>query len=552
MIFILFFFVFFFMSMLGMLMGFYLFMIMKVMIISYIFMICKGIEFNLIFFIDWMSMFFIFIVCFISSMIFMYSKEYMANDVMKNYFIVLLVMFVISMMLVIMGMDMIMILLGWDGLGLVSYLLVIFYSNEKSYNAGMITIMSNRIGDIALLLSVVFFFHYGNFMFSNNTNWMMNILIMLIIIASLTKSAQIPFSAWLPAAMLAPTPVSALVHSSTLVTAGIYMMIRFNNFFLNNGLSKFLLIISLMTLLLSGVGAMLEIDLKKIIALSTLSQLALMMVILSFGKMNIAFFHLLTHALFKAMLFMCAGALIHYNFCIQDIRLMSSMFKFPLINYFLILSSFSLIGFPFLSGFYSKDLIMEFIYAYCNNMVILVLMILCVISSFFYSVRLLYYLWWSSGKWNVVGISSFISFMEISIMMLGMMVLFFGCGFSWMIIGMEKIIIVSYKIKFLNCLLILISGWMIILWILSDFIIFMQVINFFSKMWFLPFFSTNFTFIIMKNFYFYNLCDYNFLENFGSKGFMNFMMFISKILNIFHNINVLLGGGCLIFLFLTF
>jgi len=182
-------------------------------------------------------------------------------------------------------------------------------------------------------------------------------VLIMVILASITKSAQIPFSAWLPAAMAAPTPVSALVHSSTLVTAGVYLIIRFNYLV---GLNLFIFYLGRLTIFMSGLGANFEIDLKKIIALSTLRQLGVIMIVLSLGYSELAFFHLLTHALFKSLLFLCAGVFIHGARDCQDIRFLGGVMSgMPISSLFFVCCSLSLCGFPFLSGFYSKDLILE-------------------------------------------------------------------------------------------------------------------------------------------------------------------------------------------------
>jgi len=179
----------------------------------------------------------------------------------------------------------------------------------------------------------------------------------LVVLAAITKSAQIPFSAWLPAAIAAPTPVSALVHSSTLVTAGVYLLIRFNELL---GCSRVLFLIRLCTTLISGVGACLEQDGKKIIALSTLSQLGVIMFSLSLGLWEMAFFHLLRHAMFKSLLFICIGLYIHGRQNQQDLRGIGfQLGSAPLVASYFTVSSLSLIGFPFLSGFYSKDSVIE-------------------------------------------------------------------------------------------------------------------------------------------------------------------------------------------------
>jgi len=196
--------------------------------------------------------------------------------------------------------------------------------------------------------------------------------LLIIILAAITKRAQIPFSSWLPAAIAAPTPVSALVHSSTLVTAGVYLLIRFNYYLnFNKYFLFFLLLLGSLTILISGIGANYEIDFKKIIALSTLSQLGLIMRILSLGYIKLAFFHLLTHALFKALLFLCAGIFIHRIINFQDIRI-SGGFNNQLIIViiFFNISRLALCGMPFLAGFYSKDIILEFVLISNVNIII--------------------------------------------------------------------------------------------------------------------------------------------------------------------------------------
>jgi len=218
------------------------------------------------------------------------------------------------------------------------------------------------------------------------------------LLAGITKRAQIPFSAWLPAAIAAPTPVSALVHSSTLVTAGVYLLIRFN-FIME--INNFLLFIGVITIFMSGLGANLEMDLKKIIALSTLSQLGLIIMILGAGYYELSFFHLMSHAMFKSLLFLCAGVFIHSMGDIQDIRLAGKMnLSLPVRSFYFVSSSIALCGFPFLTGFYSKDLILESYFILESNVIMYFLIFTSTIFTLSYSVRLIYYLYFSrlSGK----------------------------------------------------------------------------------------------------------------------------------------------------------
>jgi NADH-ubiquinone oxidoreductase chain 5 len=196
----------------------------------------------------------------------------------------------------------------------------------------------------------------------------------------------------LPAAIAAPTPVSALVHSSTLVTAGVYLLIRFNFLFFNTLFRKILLLISGLTIFIAGLGANFEFDLKKIIALSTLSQLGLIMRTLSLGLFKLAFFHLLTHALFKALLFICAGAVIHNIKNSQDIRDIGALIiNIPFTISCLNVANFALCGLPFLAGFYSKDLILETALISNINLFSLFLFFFSTGLTVMYSFRLLYY-----------------------------------------------------------------------------------------------------------------------------------------------------------------
>nr|ASL05674.1 NADH dehydrogenase subunit 5 [Trichoferus campestris] len=451
---------------------------------------------------DWMSLLFMSFVFFISSMVIFYSEDYMLGDPYLNRFILLVVMFVFSMMLLIISPNLISILLGWDGLGLVSYCLVIYYQNVKSFNAGMLTALSNRIGDVALLMSIAWMLNYGSWNYIFYLDFMKNDLTMiliswLVVLAAMTKSAQIPFSSWLPAAMAAPTPVSSLVHSSTLVTAGVYLLIRFNFSFSDN-LMAFLLFISSMTMFMSGLGANFEYDLKKIIALSTLSQLGLMMGILALGSYELAFFHLLTHALFKALLFMCAGNIIHtLNDC-QDIRYMGSLVRYmPLTCVFFNICNISLCGFPFMSGFYSKDLIVEVMSMGYLNFFIYLIFYVSIGLTVSYSFRLTYYS--LIGDFNFTSISSIGE--HSSIMLKGMgglilFVIFMGSILSWLMFPNLYFICLPLVMKLMALFMVLVG--MFLGFEASKFKISfysfskknLSLSSFLGSMWNMPFLST--------------------------------------------------------------
>nr|APX40766.1 NADH dehydrogenase subunit 5 [Galeruca macchoi] len=508
-----------------------------IMSLSYIlevnFLVLNSSNIFFVILIDWMSLMFMSFVLFISSMVIYYSEDYMMGDLYKNRFILLVVMFVLSMMLLIISPNLISILLGWDGLGLVSYCLVIYYQNLKSFSAGMLTALSNRIGDVALLMSIAWMLNFGswNFIFYLDImkeDYIMKLISYLVVLAALTKSAQIPFSSWLPAAMAAPTPVSSLVHSSTLVTAGVYLLIRFN-FAFSNELMMFLLFISSMTMFMSGLGANFEFDLKKIIALSTLSQLGLMMSILSMGEYQLAFFHLLIHALFKALLFMCAGNIIHNLSNCQDIRFMGGMVKhLPLTCTYLNICNLSLCGLPFMSGFYSKDLVVEFMSMSYLNIYIYMIFYLSIGLTVSYSFRLTYYLMVGSFNFlslNMIQESSMIMLKGMSGLIL--FVVFSGSSFSWLIFSTPYFICLSFFMKMLTLVMIMIGSWLgyeLAKFKISYMSLSLKYLTsslFLSMMWNLPYLSTlglNFLPLYMGKFYL-KLFDQGWFEYYGGQYF---------------------------------
>nr|YP_009740492.1 NADH dehydrogenase subunit 5 [Athetis pallidipennis]QID03231.1 NADH dehydrogenase subunit 5 [Athetis pallidipennis] len=452
---------------------------------------------------DWMSLLFMMFVFLISSVVIYYSKSYMSSELNLMRFIILVLLFVFSMMLLIISPNIISILLGWDGLGLVSYCLVIYYQNLKSYNAGMLTALSNRIGDVFILMVISWMMNYGswNYIFYlefMNNDWEMNMIGSLIILAAMTKSAQIPFSSWLPAAMAAPTPVSALVHSSTLVTAGVYLLIRFNLLLLDMIFLKILLLLSGLTMFMAGISANYEFDLKKIIALSTLSQLGLMMSILSMGLPDLAFFHLLTHAMFKALLFVCAGVIIHMMNDMQDIRFMGGISLYiPLTSLCMNISNMALCGIPFLAGFYSKDLILELVSSGNLNLLIFFLYYVSTGLTMFYTFRLTMYL--MINDYNLLSIYNLYD--EDFTMLKSMFVLLFmsiisGSFLSWLIFSYPYMIYLSSAWKMMVIYVSLIGGVMgylisnMNIYSVNKFIMTYNLSNFLCLMWFMPNLST--------------------------------------------------------------
>nr|YP_009169965.1 NADH dehydrogenase subunit 5 [Polypedilum vanderplanki]ALD88424.1 NADH dehydrogenase subunit 5 [Polypedilum vanderplanki] len=522
---------------------------------------------------DWISLMFLSFVLFISSLVIYYSKDYMSGDFFINRFIMLVLLFVFSMMMLILSPNMISILLGWDGLGLVSYCLVIYYQNVKSYNAGMLTALSNRLGDVAFLMSIAWMMNYGswNFMFYlefMKMDYVMKIICLMMVFAAMTKSAQIPFSSWLPAAMAAPTPVSALVHSSTLVTAGVYLLIRFNLLLNESLVVNFLLLIACLTMFMAGMGANFEFDLKKIIALSTLSQLGLMMGILSLGFYKLAFFHLLTHALFKALLFMCAGAIIHNMKNSQDIRDMGYFSVYmPFTISCMNIANLALCGFPFLAGFYSKDLILEMVLISYVNLFIFILFFFSTGLTVSYSFRLFYYLFMmnmNQSSMNMINDSS--NIMSKSMFFLLLFAIFGGSMLNWLIFPFSFMISLTLFFKMMTLLICVLGG---IIGVLCSKLVFFSynkslsfyLFSFFScSMWFMPLISTMGVVFYPLNYGFkmFKFIDSGWAEFFGSQQIFQYFVKMSSFLQMvqFNNLKIHLSLFCfwvmILFFFMNF
>nr|YP_010021204.1 NADH dehydrogenase subunit 5 [Schizoneuraphis gallarum]QOK36252.1 NADH dehydrogenase subunit 5 [Schizoneuraphis gallarum] len=469
---------------------------------------------------DWMSLLFISFIFLISSMILLYSMEYMNLDFNKNRFLLLMNLFIMFMFLLVISPNMISILLGWDGLGMISFCLVVFYQNKKSYSSGLVAVILNRMGDLFIIVSLIWMVNFGswNFIYMNyyiNYNYLILISLM-IIFASLTKSAQIPFSSWLPLAMAAPTPVSSLVHSSTLVTAGIYLMIRFNEIFMLFGFFDYLMVISCLTMFMSGLNAIFEFDLKKIIAFSTLSQMSFMFMILCFGKIEMCFFYLLMHALFKSMMFLSAGVLILNMNNNQDIRKMGGLINYlPFSCLIFMFTLMSLCGFPFFCSFYSKDLIFEFFLMVDINLIFFFLFFFFFFLTFFYSIRVIYYLMMMNfSMYNYLMIISFESnILILSMILISFAMMFFGSFFMWLMFYKFDLILLEFKMKILSMLILFFSIWFF--FELNNFLFSMNYffsmffIFFFGMMWNLLFIKVNF---FLNNFVFFSFFTLKFVE----------------------------------------
>nr|WAB69321.1 NADH dehydrogenase subunit 5 [Riftia pachyptila]WLD05576.1 NADH dehydrogenase subunit 5 [Riftia pachyptila] len=470
---------------------------------------------------DPQGLLFMSVIMFISGNVLMFSKSYMKED--KNFirFTHLTLLFVLSMNMLVLFPHLMILLLGWDGLGITSFLLIIYYQNPKSLAAGMYTALTNRIGDVLILVSIAWLLQNGNWIITNV--WMNDlspIIIISLTIAGMTKSAQIPFSSWLPAAMEAPTPVSALVHSSTLVTGGIFLLIRFFPF-LNqlHFFNFFLLIMSSLTMLMAGLSAMNEMDMKKVIALSTLSQLGLMMMSLALGVPTLTLFHLLTHALFKALLFMTAGSIILYASHNQDLRLMGlSAPSIPMTSAAMLIANMALFGAPFLAGFYSKDLILEEILFNQSNMLIYFIAFFATGLTAGYSIRMMMMILWTPK--HSIPCSNLTDkdlFITTPMFLMTLTAILGGSALNWMLITPNQPMILPLSQKMFTPMVIfmgLFSAW----WLTNPkltpmFIKTPLLLNASSSMWFLTNLST-------QNVISYPLITSHILSSVGENGWV--------------------------------
>ncbi len=362
---------------------------------------------NIGYLIDQMSSVMIFVVCTISFFVHIYSTGYMTFDKDYSRFFSYISFFTFAMLLLVMSDNFIQMFIGWEGVGLASYLLIGFWHSKASaISANLKAFLVNRIGDLFFIIGVVIIFSiFNSFNFSvifneiNNlkdTNDLANLELacLFLFIGAMAKSAQIPLHVWLPDSMEGPTPISALIHAATMVTAGIFLIIRLSPIYeVSTYTMDTILIIGAITSLLLGIVGIYQNDIKKVIAYSTISQLGYMICILGAGFYAASFFHLFTHAFFKALLFLSAGAVIISMHHEQDIRKMGNLRVYLPITYkcFLI-GTLCLVGFPLTSGFFSKDLILISLYN-DDNFLSLFSYVILVIGTFvtsMYSFRLLF------------------------------------------------------------------------------------------------------------------------------------------------------------------
>ena len=354
-------------------------------------------------------------VNFVSTLIHIYSIGYMVKDDRKVIFMGYLGLFTFFMLFLVSSSNLLQLFLGWEGVGLTSYLLIGFWYKKNQANVAAIkAFVVNRVGDFGLILALfATFIVFGTLnineilllLDSQNTTRVeflgfqlhsITLIVVLIFIGCMGKSAQFGLHVWLPDAMEGPTPVSALIHAATMVTAGVFLLIILSPLIEESSqISRsIILIIGTITCIFASSVAIFQNDIKRIIAYSTCSQLGYMFMAIGVSAYSVAYFHLLSHAFFKALLFLGAGSVIHSMSDEQNIKKMGGLYnKIPLTYITMLIGSFSLMGLPFLSGYYSKDLIIEFIYLGQSNIKIYAYMIsiVSVLFTTIYSVRLLIY-----------------------------------------------------------------------------------------------------------------------------------------------------------------
>jgi NADH-quinone oxidoreductase subunit L len=383
-----------------------------------------NLQFNVGFLIDNLSAMMMVVVTFVSLMVHIYTIGYMAEDPGYTRFFSYISLFTFAMLMLVMSNNFMQLFFGWEAVGLVSYLLIGFwYTRPTAIYANLKAFLVNRVGDFGFLLGIgMVLFYTGSLDYATvfqalpalavkqitlipNVSWsLMTVTCILLFIGAMGKSAQVPLHVWLPDSMEGPTPISALIHAATMVTAGIFMVARMSPLFeLSTTALSFVMIIGAITALFMGFLGIIQNDIKRVVAYSTLSQLGYMTVALGASAYSVAIFHLMTHAFFKALLFLAAGAVIMGMHHDQDIRHMGNLKKYMPVTWVTsLIGSLALIGTPFFAGFYSKDSIIEAVkFSHITGSSFAYFAVLVgVFVTAFYSFRLYFMVFHGKEKWR--------------------------------------------------------------------------------------------------------------------------------------------------------
>ena len=414
--------------------------------------------------IDPLSSVMLVVVTFISSLVHIYSIGYMHHDPHKPRFMSYLSLFTFSMLMLVTSDNFLQLFFGWEGVGVCSYFLIGFWFKKQSANnAAIKAFLVNRVGDFGLALGIfLIFYYFGTINYtevfnliptlvSEKINFLgcnfvaIDLICILLFIGAMGKSAQIFLHTWLPDAMEGPTPVSALIHAATMVTAGVFLVVRCSPIYELSPLGlEIVTLIGMSTAFFAATVALVQNDIKKIIAYSTCSQLGYMFFAAGVGAYNVAMFHLFTHAFFKALLFLGAGSVIHSFQNEQDIKNMGGVWrKLPFTYLMMIIGTLALTGFPFLSGFYSKDAIIEFAYlekGSLSNYAAAIGIITAIFTSI-YSWRLIFLTFhgsFNNNKLNIKDLHESPLVMLIPLFLLSVGALFSGMFFKEIFIGAES------------------------------------------------------------------------------------------------------------------
>jgi len=492
------------------------------------------------------------------------------------------------MFILVTSNDLLLLFFGWEGVGLMSYLLINFwFTRVAAVQASFKAFVVNKIGDICLLFAIVTFFYYLHsldleIIFSCSQYLPENarsVITAFILFGVMSKSAQIGLHTWLADAMEGPTPVSALLHAATMVTAGVFLLIRLSPFFILDLHSSFifsiLAFIGALTTIFAASSGLVQNDFKKVIAYSTASQLGYMVLACGLYNFDMSFFHLINHAYFKALLFLSSGVLIHSFFNDQDLRKFGGLLSYsPFLYLLFLVASFSLAGFPFLSGFYSKDLILEttflfssFSYAFKSSFLFWIAILTVSLTSF-YSFRLIYFLFLSppssltsssmatfSSSYKHLKPFSLYFLLFPPLFILALFSIFFGYLTLDFFVGFGSpylLSLISLDFEFIPTTYLLLPLIMSFFGFFFSFLFYFfsislftypfsplssAIYSFLSYKWYFDYFFNSFSFFILYYSYLFPFksFDRGFLELFGSFGFHSFTSRISSSFSSFHS-----------------